>query len=435
MGRHAGPGAVARQVPDDDVLSLVQAWLPSRRWYPAKGTDHVLARVGVLELEDPAGEARVGVHLLGLPWGGVLQVPVVAGTALPDDDPAVLGWTGDGRQLADGCAHPAFWRAWLAAAEHDAPVEPGDLASARPLTGEQSNTSVLLPGAVPAAILKVFRAVTPGPNPDVVVPRALHDVGWRGVPAPLAWLTATWPGPDGPATGHLGVLSELVVGARDGFELACAMAGRGESFADLAEDLGATTAGMHAALRRALPTASPDKPANAAAVLATLRSRADAACDAAPELAARREAVHAVLGRVLHVGPLPALQRVHGDYHLGQVLHWDQGWSVLDFEGEPSASATERERPDVAVRDLAGMLRSIDYAAAVGGAAGPDWAEEARAALTAGYVAQAGRDPATAALAHLLELDKALYEVVYEVRNRPAWVPIPLAGVDRLLSR
>lgn len=430
-----GDAARVLAVPDDEVLDLLRDWLPSRRWYPAKGSEHVLPRVGVLDLPDPAAQAQVTVHLLGLPWGGVLQVPVVAeGPGRRPDDPAVIGTTADGRVLVDGCAAPAFWRAWLAAAEHDRPVDAGDLSAAAPLAGEQSNSSVLMPGAAPPAILKVFRAVTPGPNPDVAVPRALHDVGWHGVPAPMAWLAATWPGPDGDVTGHLGVLSELVVGARDGFELACELASRGESFEELAADLGATTAGMHAALRRALPVPEADVPADAAAVLTTLRARADAACDAAPDLAQRRQAVHALLATVHEVGQLPAVQRVHGDYHLGQVLHSPRGWAVLDFEGEPSASAAERERPDLAVRDLAGMLRSIDYAAAVGGATDPAWAEAARGALTAGYVAEARAGAATAALLRVLELDKALYEVVYEVRNRPSWVRIPLAGVDRLLA-
>lgn len=139
---------------------------------------------------------------------------------------------------------------------------------------------------------------------------------------------------------------------------------------------------------------------------------------------------------VTRVGALPPVQRVHGDYHLGQVLRGPDAWAVLDFEGEPSASAQERSRPDLPLRDLAGMLRSIDYAAAVGGATDPSWAAGARAALVAGYVAEAGGDaasPGAATVLRALELDKAVYEVVYEVRNRPDWVPIPLAGVDRLI--
>ena len=135
----------------------------------------------------------------------------------------------------------------------------------------------------------------------------------------------------------------------------------------------------------------------------------------------------------------PPRQRVHGDLHLGQVLHGPHGWLVLDFEGEPLAPLEARTRPDLAVRDVAGLLRSFDYAAAVGGATGDAaqrWVTAAREALLAGY-AQASPpsslEPGDAALlTRALELDKTLYEAVYEARNRPTWLPIPLAGLDRL---
>lgn len=433
-----------------DLLAILGAWLPGRRWYPEKGTSGLPEPVGEITLVDPDGSALVGLHLFRFASGAVLQVPLVlraAGTARQE---AIGTVTRGGAQLSvvDGCADPAFLRAWLAAAGRGAGQGPdllaGDLdapGAVRALSGEQSNTSVLLPATTPPAILKVFRLVTAGQNPDVAVPSALHGVGWTGVPRPLGWLRGSWPGADGePAvTGHLGVVSELVLGARDGFELACAMAGAGQDLEPLARELGRTTAQLHAGLRRALPTTS--DPAAAAAVLATLRSRAAAAIQAVPALAARAEQVLGALDLVATVGTLPALQRVHGDYHLGQVLHsGGRGWFVLDFEGEPSAGAAERERPDLALRDLAGMLRSLDYAAAVGGASDPGWLDGARAALTAGYHEESARlgsasdGAAAAVLLRALELDKAVYEVVYETRNRPGWVHIPLAGVDRLLA-
>ena len=428
-----GPAHALRAVPDDAVLDVLRGWVQAQRWFPAKGTDAAVERVGVLELADPAGEAAVAVHLLRVGSSGtLLQVPVVlraTGTALPESA-RTIATTPDG-VLVDGPGDPAFLRAWLAAAEHDVAVDPV-LDGARPLSGEQSNSSVLLPGTRPPAILKVFRGVSPGANPDVDVPLGLSRVGWDGVPRPLAWLSASWPGGD----GHLGVLSELVAGARDGFELACEQARAGEGFGDLAEDLGRTTAQMHRALRAALPT--PDGPAPAAEVVATLRARAASAVAAAPVLASRADAVERVLAAVEALGQLPPRQRVHGDYHLGQVLlSADARWKVLDFEGEPQASVAERTRPDLALRDLAGMLRSMDYAAAVGGADTPTWAEQAPPRLVAGYEAEAGAALQGAdvdLLLRALELDKALYEVVYEVRNRPDWVAIPLDGVDRLLA-
>jgi maltokinase len=141
-----------------------------------------------------------------------------------------------------------------------------------------------------------------------------------------------------------------------------------------------------------------------------------------------------LISRTRALSPLPARQRVHGDLHLGQVLRSAGSWFVIDFEGEPLAPVAVRVRPDLALRDVAGMLRSFDYAAAVGQAA-PGWSDAARSAFLAGYEAEsADLDPGTRVhLLRVLELDKALYEAVYEARNRPDWVGIPLAGVARLV--
>ena len=176
----AGP-VLGSAVADDDVLAVLRGWLPAQRWYPVKGSGGDLARVAVVPLVDPLGEAVVGLHLFGLPAGGVLQVPVVlrAADAERPTGPAHVGTVarpGGALVVLDGCQDPAFLRAWLAAAHHDVPVPDVDLAApgaVRGLGGEQSNTSVLLPTLPTPAILKVFRAVSPGANPDVEVPLAL----------------------------------------------------------------------------------------------------------------------------------------------------------------------------------------------------------------------------------------------------------------------
>ena len=123
------------------------------------------------------------------------------------------------------------------------------------------------------------------------------------------------------------------------------------------------------------------------------------------------------------------MNQVSCDLHLGQVLRSHDTWFIMDFEGEPLAPLAQRTRPDLALRDVAGLLRSIDYAAAVGGltgAAAADWTAAARAGLLRGY---GGGDQT---LLRALELDKTLYEAVYESRNRPTWLPIPIAGLERL---
>jgi len=518
---------------DGRLLDLLRDWLPRRRWYPAKGVDAELTLLGVLPLDDGAGAASGGgrgdgavaagaapevrVLLVRVAAEGVdatLQVPLVleratgrpagaapegtvpagsvpagtvpAGTApeatapeatvpagtAPEgtDDPAVLGVL-DGLVVRDAAAHPAFVRAWLAAADrptggrgrhaHDDPALPDlgvDPATAQPVPGEQSNTSVVLrprTGAPAAAVLKVLRTLNPGENPDVDVPRRLVEVGWPHVPAPLAWLRATWPGPDGePVEGDLGALSVFVPEARDGFVLACTAAASGDPFTVPAHELGAVVAGMHVALLAAYPRAgrpprtqstggtdpadpsSPGPATPADEVADEIAAHLAWSVAAVPELARFVPGVERILGRLRAAGTLPARQRVHGDLHLGQVLRSQDRWFVTDFEGQPLSPLTERIRPDLALRDVAGMLRSFDYAAAVGGLTGDDargWSTVARAALLDGYIGAAGAklDPV---LLRALELDKALYEAVYEARNRPDWLAIPLESVERLLT-
>ena len=410
----------ARTTPDDArLLDVLADWLPTRRWFPAKGQSAELSAVATLTLRSDVVVLLVRARAGSI--DAVLQVPLVLVDGPSDDALGVL----DGRSVLDGAGRPEFLQAWLDAA--DGPGADVDVQAARVVTSEQSNTSVILPGARPG-ILKVLRAVAPGENPDVDVPRHLVDVGWQHVPAPLAWLQAQWPGPDGePVTGYLGVLSAFVDAAEDGFELACGFAARREPFAELATDLGAVTATMHDALVQAYGVdASDEGPQEVARAVA---ARFSWALSAVPALARFADGVAAVVAEVRALPSAPPRQRVHGDLHLGQVLRSHDAWFIMDFEGEPLAPLAQRTRPDLALRDVAGLLRSIDYAAAVGGLTGAeaaDWTAAARAGLLAGY---GGGDQT---LLRALELDKTLYEAVYESRNRPTWLPIPLAGLERL---
>jgi predicted trehalose synthase len=135
------------------------------------------------------------------------------------------------------------------------------------------------------------------------------------------------------------------------------------------------------------------------------------------------------------------LQRILGDLHLGQVLYApERGWQFIDFEGEPLRPLAERSLPDATMRDVAGMLRSFDYVA--GSLARRDtpidatgWAADARKAYLDGYASVAGSEVDDFhQLLAAFELDKAVYEIAYEARHRPAWIPIPLAAVQRLLA-
>jgi predicted trehalose synthase len=166
-------------------------------------------------------------------------------------------------------------------------------------------------------------------------------------------------------------------------------------------------------------------------------ARLYAAIAEAPQLDALREQISVVFQQAA-ASPWPRLQRVHGDLHLGQVLGMPGGdWVIIDFEGEPMRPLSERTRPDVALRDVAGMLRSFDYASAAGAEAqDAGWAQACRNAFIDGYVERSGHDVTEhSALVDALELDKALYEAVYEARNRPTWLPIPVAAIHRIVQR
>jgi predicted trehalose synthase len=297
-------------------------------------------------------------------------------------------------------------------------------------------------GTAKPLILKVFRTLQSGANPDVVVQGALAEAGTERVPGMVGSISATWPAvADGgtEAHGHLAFAQEFYPGTEDAWRVALRAVAEGQDFTAAARELGAATAEVHALLAQALPTAQVT-PEAVAQTVASMRSRYVAAASEVPAIAAYDHEIAAVFDAAAQA-PWPVLQRVHGDYHLGQVLQVPgRGWVLLDFEGEPLRPLAERTQPDLTVRDVAGMLRSFDYAAGSweqshpGGSA-RDWAEAAQAAFLDGYAAAAGRDPREDAdLLTALQLDKALYEVVYEARNRPTWLTIPTDAVVRLLD-
>jgi len=481
---HVSPGA-AHLAPE--VLRLLDAWLPEQRWYPVP-TDGVRHEPW-LTVTFP-GVADVVIALLRLAGPGlatgpeslVIQVPLVlTPTAEPTADTVdteAAGLIGTVRTASgtvtvhDGGVHPAAWHAYLAVALPGVcgPQDCAEMAGARRISGEQSNTSVMLP-ALPhetgrGGMLKILRTVALGPHPDVVIPEALTRAGWDGVPRFLGAVPLPAP-PTAPAAlpdddrplAHLAVLSELVGDATDGFELACAYAARNEDFGERAAELGAVVAHLHAVLRQAL---GPGPGLEPAGFMGVLRRRAAEAFADVPELAPQRAGVAALFDAVSdrlsavaeRTGGLVPLQPIHGDLHLGQALYSPGGWKVLDFEGEPQRPVSERVAPDLPLRDVAGMLRSLDYAAAVGQATDPHWAAHAQVSFLEGYRQASGEahegtvravagattsgselDVATAELLlRALVVDKALYEVVYEFRHRPAWMHIPLAAVERVLS-
>lgn len=333
---------------------------------------------------------------------------------------------GDDATIGD----PRFIAALLSAMHVEGVVE-----RATVLRGEQTNTSIvagLSDGA--ELVVKLFRTVQHGENPDVELQKVLSDAGAEFVPRFAGALEATWPDDDHtPGRGHLAIAQEFVRGATDGWVLATRAAATDEDFAPPARSLGAVTARMHEVLAARLPTATPT-PAEIDAQTALWRSRLAEAVVAVPGLETARSAIEAVHAAAAGAA-WPPLQRIHGDLHLGQLLHRGARWVVLDFEGEPLRSLAERSSPEPALRDVAGMLRSFDYAAAADGGHAEAWGAAARAAFLDGYREAAG--PAALEPAELLrafELDKAVYEALYEARHRPGWLGIPTAAIARLTA-
>ncbi len=461
-------------------------WLLAQRWFAGKGrTLRDLAIVA--DTEVAAGDPALR-HLIVLVSHGATadhyQILIGLRSKLPDWlEHARIGTAGDGRQVYDALHDPALTRHLIRAIAASQTIEsltfsrePGveidtELDSIV-LTAEQSNTSLVFGEQ---SILKVFRRVSPGPNPDLEVTSALARLGSPHVADPFGSVETIMDG----ATTTLAILSRYLRTATDGWTLAATSvrdlyasnlyandtyasgpfpvltgsgrarsgdpgpgadvagaAGAGGDFAGEAHRLGAATAEVHGDLAEAFGTdeLSPDAIRDLAE---QMFRRLDLTTAAVPELARYTDMIGSAYSSLAKLNePVPA-QRVHGDYHLGQVMRTETGWIILDFEGEPASPLSQRRARSSPMRDVAGMLRSFDYAARFQLLNHPDaerlqgvareWIRRNSAAFCAGYAEAGGPDPvANEVLLRALQLDKAVYEVMYEARHRPSWLQIPL---------
>ena len=459
------------------LSDMLASWLPRQRWFPGSGSsageleiisDEVLLdgdpqlRHLIVEAGQVGMQARFQV-LLGcrsqLPptVTGAAVIGQLAGKtwydALHDPDLAMVLLRGIARERTAGPLR--FVR------EPSAPLR--EWQSSRLLTAEQSNTSLVFGEA---AILKVLRRLFPGANPDLEVADALARLGSDRVAAPFGWIETQIGG----EPVLLGVLSEFLAHASDGWKLATQTLGRlyarqgaygqeyltapvpatdagpaadldgpragGLPFAAEARQLGTATAQMHVDMATAFGSRAM-APDELAALAATLTAKLDHATSVVPALAAHAGRIRAAYDEVARIRQPVLMQRIHGDYHLGQVMLSTHGWVALDFEGEPAAPLAERRALAPPLRDVAGMLRSFDYAARhqlVGhperrslAATATAWVTGCEQEFCAGYAAGGGADPNDqAALLRALTLEKAVYEVIYEYRHRPDWLSIPL---------
>ncbi len=455
----------------------MKEFIERSRWFGGKGRGFEVT--GSRRLSLPGGETQaetgrtVVVELVSLEYDSgqteLYQVPVAYYPAeqvmLPhaligqwEDEELGPVWAYDA--LHDHAATPLWLHAFVDGASSeqvdfhrvgDPALDPD--ARSTLLSGEQSNSSVAFGDE---SLMKLFRRVTPGQNPDIEILAALTEAGNQHVAALYGWVDTTTE--DGEVL-QLGILQQFLRTASDGWELALAslrnlyandeLSAReaGGDFASEAHRLGIAVAEMHESLAASFPTEVWDK-GRLAELADAMSGRLEAALAVVPPLEEHAAGLHAVFDAVRHIDRPVTAQRVHGDLHLGQTLRTVKNWKIIDFEGEPAKSLEERRRPDSAWRDVAGMVRSFDYAAELSrmdqeqaasdtahraADRGQEWAERNVTAFLTGYQEAIGGG-VDQVLVAAYAADKAVYEAVYEARNRPSWLPIPLAALARLAA-
>ncbi len=497
--RHALPEAImaARSVLEREVLP---SYLPKRRWFAMKDQALRSARIALMsrvpsedaifleiETETASGSAR-WLLPLGIVWDDANAPPLPAQLAL-----ARVRRGAKVGLLTDAFVLPAFPLAVLAGlAEEEVLVIDSGVIRFEPtsrmaeinvpdgvemqwISAEQSNSSVVV-GDI--AIIKMFRRVTDGPHPEAEMGRYLTENGFANTPALLGEVVRV----DPDCTRHALAIAQAFVrnqgdawtwtmdlllrGLSDitgGDDVAARDAANHTDYVRFAGLLGQRLGEMHQVLGR--PSSDPafapttGTAATAASFAERAREQLSAAYRVIGEvedddrqmMEAAREALFAKLSMLTNMVEGATLTRIHGDMHLGQVLVCNGDVVIIDFEGEPAKPVEARRGKDHPLRDVAGMVRSFDYAAAVVkrrsqashahltdeqvNAFLDSFVQRATEAFLTGYreAITLGNEQAEATVnAELLDLfliEKAAYEVVYEGANRPTWIDVPLHGL------
>jgi maltokinase len=422
-------------------------YVTAQRWFGSKGRE--IARAGIVDHVGLPG-LMLGLLEVVFPEGTHEVYQLIAGDTLDGlAEPAVarelvhrIRAGGSTRTAGDGTIdfHHVEGFAGLGA----------ELATARPIEGEQSNSSIVFDDML---YLKAFRRLEPGLNPELEMLRFLAEHGFENMPPLGGWYSYIGP----PLEATLGILQEFIPNGLDGWELAHDdVAEEPGRFLGRLRRLGEVTGSMHAVLASDPndPNFCPETPSleSLGLLTASVDEEIEQLFLSLPDdvqalhpLVGRAEEIRDRLRQLTHAGTTAKVIRNHGDLHLGQTLWADGDWVLLDFEGEPARSLAERRRKRSPLRDVAGMLRSFAYVtSAVGFLRGveapPGWEESARREFLDGYletvdpaIVPPGQDQFEKLLA-VFELEKAVYELRYELSMRPDWLPIPVAGILRMLE-
>jgi len=449
-------------LPEEELLAFIRA----QRWFASKSGEVAGLRIldaaglrdeppalvdALVELRNPSGGTEIYQLIISLAEEG--------GSAPPPPGRTIAsagGWSSyeafTDPLFARELVHRLATRAALPAGEGriefslaDGPPLPDtEPRQVRVLGLEQSNTSIVLDEEL---IVKVFRRVEAGVNPELELLSFFAGHGYENVPRLRGWWSYAAP----LMSLSLGVAQEFVPDARDGWSLALAELGSdAEGFLGRLPRLGEVIGEMHAVLasERDDPAFAPEQASDESLALltATIDEEIEKVFSALPETASvaalrgRGDEVRELLRALSSAGTIGSRIRTHGDLHLGQLL-WAHGdWLVIDFEGEPARPLHERRGKHSPLRDVAGMLRSFSYATAAASIEDPEIVARARGAFLEGYwpaVRGAAILPAgetAERLVRIFELEKAVYELRYELALRPDWVAIPVGGILRLLE-